>query len=361
MLNPCFKLFTLRLLLLSCGLLALTVNISAQNKVVKFSSLTIENGLSQSDVKSIIKDHLGYMWFSTDDGLNRYDGYNFTIYRHKAGDPHSLPANDITHLFEDRQGHLWIGSGSGLSEYNPESNSFNTLRANKDDEASLSSPDVNYIFEDSKNNIWVATYSGLNLLDLKTKKFKRFFYTKNQDDIESHHINSLVEDNDGNLWLGTSGGLIQFNYNTGFTKTYLHGGKNSLSSNQINTVFKNNDGNLYIGTLGSGLDFFNIKTKTFTNFSRQAGNINSLVNNNVFALANSTEKKIWIATEGGLDLFDEVKGTFKKYISDDNATTGENNSIGCIYKSGGILWLGTYESGVRFYDTNLSMFDYYHK
>ena len=291
MLNPFFKIFFLRLLLLICVLLTLTNIVFAQNKVVKFSSLTIENGLSQSDVKAIIKDHLGYMWFSTDDGLNRYDGYNFTVYRHKAGDPHSLPANDITHLFEDKQGHLWIGSGSGLSEYNPENNCFTTLKPVKDDETTLSSPDIDYIFQDSKNNIWVATYSGLNLLDVKTRKVKRFFYTKNRDDIESHHINSITEDNDGNLWLATRGGLVQFNYGTGFTKTYTHGGKNSLSSDKVNTIFKNADGNLYIGTATTGLDFLDLKTKTFTNFAHQPGNINSLVNNNVFDLTASTEKK----------------------------------------------------------------------
>ena len=361
MLKTGFKSFVLRLLLLSVIFLTFTDVVFAQNKVVKFSSLTIENGLSQSDVKAIIKDHLGYMWFSTDDGLNRFDGYNFTIYRHKAGDPHSLPGNDITHLFEDRQGHLWIGSGSGLSEYDPESNSFTTLKSVKNDETTLSSPDVDYIFQDSKNNIWVGTYSGLNLLDVKTKKVKRLFYTPNRDDIESHHINSITEDNDGNLWLATRGGLVQFNYGTGFTKTYVHGDKNSLSSNKINTVFKNADGNLYIGTATSGLDFLDLKTKTFTNFVHQPGNINSLVNNNVFDLTASTEKKLWVATEDGLDLFDELKGTFTKYISDNIATASENNSINCVYKSGGILWLGTYESGVRFYDTNLSMFSYYHK
>ncbi|MCO5946302.1 two-component regulator propeller domain-containing protein [Mucilaginibacter flavidus] len=341
--------------------LALNNSLIAQNKVVKFSSLTIENGLSQSDVKSIIKDHLGYMWFSTDDGLNRYDGYTFTVYRHKSNDPHSLPANDITNLFEDKQGHLWIGSGGGLSEYNPECNSFTTLKAVKNDETTLSTPDVNYIFQDSKNNIWVGTYSGLNLLDVKTRKVKRFFYTKGNEDTPDNQINSIAEDNNGNLWLATGNGLVEFNYTTGVAKRYLHIGKNSLSSNKLNNLLKNAEGNLYIGTAGKGLDFFDLKTKTFTNFAHQPGNSNSLVNNNIFALTTGAAKKIWVATEEGLDLFDEAKGTFTKYISDDKSTAGENNSISCVYKSGGILWLGTYESGVKFYDTNLSMFGYYHK
>jgi ligand-binding sensor domain-containing protein len=225
MLYSILKSFALRLALLFSILLLLNNGINAQNKIVKFSSLTIENGLSQSDVKCILKDHLGFMWFSTDDGLNRYDGYNFTIYRHNPKDLHSLPANNITFIVEDREGRIWIGSAGGLTEYNQNTNSFTTLISKRDDESTLSSPDVNTIFQDSKGNIWVGTYSGLNLLDAKTKKFKRFFYTKNHDDIIGHHINSIIEDNEGNLWLGTGGGLIQFNYSTGFTKLYLHDGK----------------------------------------------------------------------------------------------------------------------------------------
>ncbi|MDO3640666.1 two-component regulator propeller domain-containing protein [Mucilaginibacter sp. L3T2-6] len=341
-------------------MLLITGKSLAQNKVVKFSSLTIEDGLSQSDVKSIIKDHLGFMWFSTDDGLNRYDGYNFITFKHDAKDPNSLPANDVTDLFEDKQGNLWIGSGGGLSLFNYNTNNFTTFKANKDDESTLSDPDVACTFQDSKGRIWVGSYSGLNLLNVKTKKVKRFMYAKNRDDIAVHHITSITEDNEGMLWLGTEGGLVQFNPVTGAAKTYVHNGKNSISDNFINTVFKNSDGNLYIGTHGGGLDLFDLKTRTFTNFNHQPNNPASLVNNNVFAITQGKFKKVWLATENGLDLFDEVKHTFTKYTSEDQPKE-ENNSINCIYNDGGILWLGTYDAGVKYYDTNLSMFDYYHK
>jgi len=354
------KLFVLRLTLLLSIILLLNNPVLAQSKTVKFSSLTIENGLSQSDVKCILKDRTGYMWFSTDDGLNRFDGYNFTVYRHNPKDNHSLPSNDVSTIIEDTAGNIWVGNGNGLSLYNRNTNSFTNFLSKKDDESSLSNPNVNYIFQDSKGNIWVGTYSGLNLLNLKTKKFKRFLYTSNRDDIASHQINSITEDNDGNLWLGTAGGLLQFNYPTGLTRLYVHGGKNSLSNNQINTVLKNADGNLYIGTVGSGFDIFDTKTNAFTNFSHQVTNDNSLVNNNVFAFTPGGHKKMWIATEDGLDLFDEQKGTFTKYTSD-KTSSSENNSINYVLNSEGILWLGTYESGVKLYDTNLPLFDYFYK
>jgi signal transduction histidine kinase/ligand-binding sensor domain-containing protein/CheY-like chemotaxis protein len=355
-----FKILGLRSAALLSVFLLLNNRVAAQTKVVKFSSLTIENGLSQSDVKSVIKDHAGFMWFATDDGLNRFDGYSFTVYRHDPKNLHSLLSSNITKIFEDKEGNLWIGSGGGLSLYDRSENSFINFIAHKNDERTLSNADINTIFQDSKGRIWVGTYSGLNLVDIKTKQAKRFFYRKNFDDISIHHINAIAEDNGGALWLGTGEGLVQFNYNTGFEKVYQHGGKNSLSNNAINTLLKNKDGNLYIGTAGGGMDLLDMKSKTFTNFSHQPKK-NSLVNNNVFALTPSINNKIWIGTEDGLDLFDEEKGTFTQYVSDNYISPNENNSISCVYSADGILWLGTYESGVRFYDTNLSLFELFHR
>jgi len=340
----------------------IAISVSAQERDVKFSSLSTNDGLSQNDVKSILKDHEGYMWFTTDDGLDRYDGYHFTVYRHQPNNPHSLPTNDVTALFEDNAGRLWVGtSGRGLCLYDRNSDSFKTFSSNKLDDNTLSSGDVNTIFQDDKNNIWVGTYSGVNLLDQNTGTFRRFLFTKNQDDIATHHIYSIREDGAGNLWLGTAGGLVQFNYKTGYTQAYQHGGPNSLSSNLINTLFKDEAGNLYIGTAGTGLDFFDIKTRSFRHFGHQPNNSNSLVNNNVFAVAAAGNKQLWIGTEDGLDLFDERTASFTKYIDEGKTDGDENNSIGCILASEGILWLGTYEAGVRFYDRNLSSFAHFSK
>ncbi len=302
------------------------------------------------------------MWFSTDDGLNRYDGYNFIIYRHDPKNNRSLPTNDVTTLFEDKTGNLWVGtSGGGLSLYDQNSQSFTNFTSIKNDDKTLSSGDINSIFQDSKDNIWIGTYSGLNLLNQKTKTFKRFFYTKNRDDIASHHIFAITEGHDGTLWLGTGGGLVAFNYGTGYTKDYQHSSANSLSNDKIHCLFKNEDGNLFIGTEGNGLDFFDIKKQSFTHFAHQPNNSNSLINDNVFALSAAGHKKVWVGTEDGLDLFDENNATFIHYKNEDKSNNDENNSIDYILDSGGILWLGTYESGVRIFDRNLSSFAHFYK
>ncbi len=352
--NACFPLFWGMCLLCS-------FSAYGQFKTVKFSSLTINDGLSQSNVKYITKDHKGFMWFATDDGLNRYDGYNFVVYRHDPLNKHSLAASNVALVFQDKADNIWIGTTGGLSLYNRDSDSFVNYNSTKNDPSTLTSGDINSIFQDSKGNIWVGTYSGLNLLNQKKGTFTRFFYTKNRDDIATHHINSIAEDDDGSLYLATGGGLVQFNYTTGHTKIYSHGAANSLSNNQINTLLAGTGGRLYVGTVGSGLDVFDTKTKLFKNFSHQAANPYSLVNNNVFALATDADRKLWVGTEDGLDLFDEDKGTFTRYIGEDKFNTNENNSIGYVFKSDGILWIGTYESGVRIYDANLSSFAHLYK
>lgn len=351
-----------RIIMLYCVIILFNKATQAQNKTIKFSTLSLEQGLSQSDVKCIIKDHIGYMWFATDDGLNRYDGYNFTVYNHNPKNKHSLPSNNITTIFEDRSNNIWIASGGGLSLYDPNTDSFTTFVSIKEDETTLSSSDITSVFEDSKNNIWVGTYSGINLFDIKTKKAKRFLYSKNKDDINSHHITSITEDKTGNLWLGTLGGLYRFNYVSGSKKLYQHNSNiNSLCDDHINTLWLNEDGNLLVGTSKKGLDLFNLKTESFTHYPNQPADKFSLTNNNVDALAAAGYKKVWVATEDGLDLFDEVSGTFTHYLNDDRFKTSQNNSIECALYTGGILWLGTYESGVRYYNTNVTTFDYYYK
>ncbi|MDF2434089.1 MAG: hypothetical protein JWP44_3720, partial [Mucilaginibacter sp.] len=332
-------------------------DVYGQYKTVKFSSLTIADGLSQSDVKCIIKDRKGFMWFATDDGLNRFDGYNFTAFHHDKNDKRSLSSNNVTTIFEDKAGNIWIGSGGGLSLYDPNTNSFANLLANKKDPGTLSNSAINTIYQDKRNNLWIGTYSGLNLLDVKTKKIKRYLFTKDRDDIASHHIFSIAEDNDDNLWLGTTAGLVEFNYITGLAKNY----PDKSDPYPVNALLKKQDGNLYIGTAGGGLSIFNVTNHSFTHFIHQPGSAGSLINNNVFALCYGEDRRIWVGTEDGLDAFDEDRLTFIHYINDDKLNINENNSINCLFNSLGILWAGTYESGVRYHDSNLSSFEHFYK
>ena len=134
---------------------------------LRFERISLEQGLSQSTVFTILQDSRGFMWFGTEDGLNKYDGYNFTVYKHDPEDPNSLAGNWIQALFEDDSGTLWIGSGEGgLSRYDRTADQFTHYRNDFQDPASLSDDDVTAIYQDREGVLWIGTGGGgLNRFD----------------------------------------------------------------------------------------------------------------------------------------------------------------------------------------------------
>ena len=133
----------------------------APGSIVRFEHLSIEDGLSQNAGLDIFQDSRGYLWFGTQDGLNRYDGYSFKVYKHDPDDPGSISHNSILKIEEDQDGFLWVGTwGGGLNRYDPSTESFTSYRHNPDDPSSISSDTVTTLKEDSQGNLWVGTLSG---------------------------------------------------------------------------------------------------------------------------------------------------------------------------------------------------------
>ena len=142
-----------------------------QKKHINFEYLQTR-GLSQNSIYCMLKDHYGFMWFGTQAGLNKFDGYKFTVYTHTINDPKSIAANEIANLCEDKEGNLWIATkNGGLSQYDAGNESFINYQEKSTDPASLSSNQTNKVYEDRLGNIWVGTLSGLNLFNKKTKNF----------------------------------------------------------------------------------------------------------------------------------------------------------------------------------------------
>ncbi|QHS54132.1 response regulator [Mucilaginibacter sp. 14171R-50] len=344
------------IILIISALSVISVKVSAQYQNAYKTTLSISDGLSHSNVKFIFEDRVGYIWLATDDGLNRYDGYGFKVYRHNAKDKNSLRVNNINVLAEDAAGNLWVGTGGGgLSLYDRNTDSFINFTANKNVVTTISNDDINSIYRDSKNNMWVGTYSGLNLLDPVTHKVTRFFYEKDKDYIADHHIYSVKEDKYGYLWLGTDGGLVRFNYKTGEKKKYVHSASNSksIATDHIRNLLVKNNGDIWIATADSGLDLFNRAAESFTHYSHQANNPNSITHNSVFSLALASGHQLWVGTEEGLDLFDETTHTFDHRY---NKFNNKVNSVNYVYDTGSILRVGTFESGMLKYDNNVPSF-----
>ncbi|PSR56270.1 histidine kinase [Adhaeribacter arboris] len=348
-------------LLLSIFFYFCTLVVFAQAPDLKFTHLTNAQGLSQSTVMCILKDKFGFMWFGTMDGLNKYDGYNFTVYQHDPTKPGSIPASDIMALYEDKAGNLWVGTNGGtLSRYDRASDTFVHYQANPKDKQAISDKAVTAIFEDRKGNFWLGTIAGLNLFDRKTGKATRFMAgPRNSNHLSNSSINAITEDTAGNLWIGTNNGLNCFDARTKtFTQFLHHDSKDqSLAYNYVTALLPAANGNVWVGTYG-GLDLYNADTKTFTHFRQNPGAPHNLSSNTIYALTHAAPGKIWIGTEQGLNLYDSETNQFQSYTKKayDAASLSHNSVISLLQDKQGILWVGTNSSGLNKYDPNLSSF-----
>ena len=331
---------------------------------LKFTHITTDDGLSQSTVLCSLKDKYGFMWFGTYDGLNRYDGYHFTVYRNVPKNPHSLSANSIVAMFEDSQGILWIGTNDGLCKYNRGNDSFVTYRANKS-KSSISSNSISSITEDYLGNLWIGTFRGLNILDRKTNRFKHYYANvSNPDSLSDSRIAALFEDNKHNLWVGTTGGgLNLFDRNKNQFIKFLHNDSDpkSITDNNVRAICQDESGDLWIATNYGGLNKYDYSGHSFAAYKNDPKNKKSISSNTLFSLAKGSNGCLWIGTENGINYFDVKKGEF--YLSrnnPDDINSLMGSSVRAILQDAeGILWVSTYSGGVNKYDKNLPLFDVY--
>jgi ligand-binding sensor domain-containing protein len=171
--GACARRVLLSILLLGAVLLR-GEPVAAQPEAARFRSLQIEDGLSQSSVYSCFQDSRGFLWFTTEDGLNRYDGYDFLVYRNDPSDPHSLSYNYVSVVYEDRSGTLWVGTfGQGLNRFDYDTCWFTRFLADPEDSTSISNNTVLSIHEDDGGTLWFGTQEGLNRYDPLTESFQR--------------------------------------------------------------------------------------------------------------------------------------------------------------------------------------------
>jgi ligand-binding sensor domain-containing protein/signal transduction histidine kinase len=329
---------------------------------VKFTHLSNMDGLSQSTVQAIVKDKYGFMWFGTQDGLNRYDGYEFKIYRHKPKDTTSLERSHIMSLYEDRQGNLWVGNFNGaLSLYNRKNDAFTHYKLTNGNTNGLSDKTATTIYEDKQANLWIGTYYKLNLLDRKTGLITHFGNDPaDPASISDNGINCIFEDRRNTLWIGTSNGLNILDRKTKkFKRIYASEAPNSLSNNHIKAIHEDDKGNLWIGT-ENGLNRYHPETGTFTRFLNNPADPTSLGNNDITHIEDAGVGRLWIGTSEVLHLFYPAQHRFYRFTSDPNnpSTLSKNgNTTALLRDNTGIVWVGTYGGGINKYDEHLSYFE----
>ncbi|WP_235005350.1 hybrid sensor histidine kinase/response regulator transcription factor [Pedobacter nyackensis] len=339
---------------------------NAQKDKIGFKHLTVENGLSQSSVLSIAQDSMGFMWFGTKDGLNKYNTQNFEIYKREQGNNASLSSSqNINALLTDSKGNLWVGTQKGLNRYLPESNSFKRYQYDSKNKSSISNNIVRCIYEDKNGHIWIGTDSGLNKLTTNDQ-FIRFLPGKDPNSGIAHHlVKSIHQDHEGALWLGTIQGLTRMQLIKGkySYKSYFHKSDdpNSLSDSDVGVVYEDPKRNLWVGTHNSGLNLLNRDNGTFRHFMVKKGDPNSISSNVIRKIKMDREGQLWISTLNGINLLNVNSFKFTALIHNpEDPTSLNHNSIYDILEDAtGSIWVGSYFGGVNFYHPNATPFREY--
>lgn len=340
-------------------------NVFAQE--IAFKHLTVENGLSNNKVNCLLEDRLGFIWFGTEDGLNRFDGYDIKIFRHQTNDKNSISGNSIWAMFEDKDGYVWIGTKSGeINRYDPKIDKFESwkVKSKNNNENSVTS-----IYRDRKGKLWIGTYKdGLYQFDLKEKKFLNWQYQPNNvNSLSNNYVTSILEDYKGNIWVSTYNGLNKFNPSTSknsFTRFYHKPQEvSSISNNLIWNLFSSEiDANkFWIGT-ANGLSFCNSKTNTFSRFEFPVDKKLQFSNSVATIIEEQTEeqKGYWIGTYGGLIKINSLNNGNKRFISEENNPLSlTSNQINAMVKDrSGVIWIAT-ENGVNYFSQKEVRFNNY--
>jgi signal transduction histidine kinase/ligand-binding sensor domain-containing protein/CheY-like chemotaxis protein/AraC-like DNA-binding protein len=329
---------------------------------LEFGHILPQNGLSNSDINAIVQDADGFMWFGTEYGLNRYDGYQIKIYRNITSDSLSLSDNSINALFIDHDGILWLGTArGGLCKYNKYSDNFESYMHEATNNNCISFNYITSIAEDNKNNLWIATLEGLNKLNPQRNTIVQYNEETKSERIsrktEKHVLGSkflknksirfLMFDNENNLWFGYErAGLGMYNSKEQLFYHYPLPNYAALPEgidNSIHSIIPLGD-EIWLGTRFTGILIFNKKTKSFTSKQIRA------IDNRVTYLMKDQNKLIWIATKKGLFSYNEkTLQTTAYYHQECNPQSLSNNSILCLFKDRqNVLWAGSLQGGVNF-------------
>ena len=332
---------------------------TAQEEFIKFSQLSNEQGLSSSTVKSIIQDFDGFIWIATLDGLNRYDGFEFKVFRKSSGSANTLTKNDINIVAAGNKGFIWAGSSEGVDRLNTRTEVFEHFKHIENDSTTISYSNVTAIIKDrvlgvvDNNHIWIGTSVGLNRFDPSTKQIFHYFSDIDDEKSISHNsITTLFIAKNNELWVGTKNGLNQYVSESNNFIRHIENDTNefSINGNDILSITEDKYQNIWISTT-SGINIYNRKTKQFSN-----GNNNpelfffNFPSVEAKVLLTDNQEQVWMGTEDeGLFRYDYSLESFKNFQEQDLlSNTLASNSINTLFEDkSGIIWVGTNGSGIN--------------
>lgn len=314
-----------------------------------FRNYQQENGLSHNSVWTVMQDSEGFLWFGTNDGLNRFDGKEFKIYRKTANDPYAIGHNFIHAIKEISQNRMLVGTRNGLYLYDRHLDRFEYIAISGQIDREVN---VNDIVEDRDGNVWIACHgNGLYKLD-SNLQFKESFVSGKGNKLPSNHIWTIVTDHYGNLWIGMAGyGLVHFDPQNKIFTPITNRENLYIEDQSIYSIFCDKDNTLWIGTSTNGLFKYNHITGKAKHYLKNTSSVK--------AIRPYSEDKIIMGTEKGLILFDKKTESYQ-LLSDNTPENAANSSIFSIARDReGAFWIGTYFGGVNYFDPQTNDFLYY--
>ena len=336
---------------------------------INFEHLSTEQGLSQSTTNAIAQDAQGFMWFGTQDGLDRYDGYGFAIFKHDPSDSLSISDNYIWSLLLDRNGDLWIGTlNNGLNCYKAGGNTFARFTHHPSDPASLANNDVTSLCQDSSGNLWIGTWGGgVDRFEESTGTFVHYRHDPaSANSLVDDHVRCMTADRDGRVWIGTWGGLALLNVRDNSFTSFLHdrGNPRSIGDNNITSLIVDDDGAVWVGTNEGGMNRMDPATRFFDRFEPDQTEPFTASAKSVLSFCRGSSGHLWAGTlQGGLYDIDPTTKSCTIYRHDAfNPETISSDKIYALFKDRtGALWIGTADGGVSQFDPHRPQFLHYRK
>jgi ligand-binding sensor domain-containing protein/signal transduction histidine kinase/DNA-binding response OmpR family regulator len=313
-----------------------------------FKHYSVESGLSNNSVVCSLQDKNGFLWFGTINGLNRFDGYSFKIFRHDPEDSISIGSNFIRCLYEDRYGCIWAGTNRGIYVYNTHTEKFSLF-------PKTDLVEVSDIKEDKKGRLWLISNSNLFSYDLQTRKIKDY-----RLDSVPGTASSIAIATDGTIWVSTNSAMLK-RYSPAIDSFVTYSVLNNSCEKtalRIEKIYSLHNGNLLIGTLTRGVKLFDVSAKTFRDIVSLNPDKSDIYTRDFMQM---TENEYWIGTETGIYIYNEQDGTTKRLKKeyDNNYSVSDNVILTfCKDREGG-LWIGTYFGGLNYYPNPFTTFRKY--
>jgi signal transduction histidine kinase/ligand-binding sensor domain-containing protein/AraC-like DNA-binding protein len=320
----------------------------------RFDQLNVAQGLSQNTVNAILKDHRGYIWVGTNDGLNQYNGYSFQVFRNKNTNANSLTSNKVLTLTEDQNGLLWIGTASGLCTYDPQQNQFIPVSLPGPAKKTNGGQYIRTVYEDRSGRIWAGTLDGR--LCVKEKSSASFLKVRFSH-LTVSDVSAICEDQSGTIWVGTDQAGLYYLEAGEEAWQFLPIGALKAKGDLAKSIVEDSMGRLWVGTQGEGL--FRISADRSGIRHYNAEQTPGLQNNLVKGLTFGPHGNLWVATDGGgLSIFDLNKETVKHvgYDPYDPQSVASDAAYALFKDNEGLVWVGTFDGGVSIFNPNHKAF-----